>query len=71
MCRRKKRKAFEEKQKIYSKHMRWMISLKITDSILLSKFSAIEVNPVWNIPVSIAKNEIYNRPEEIHVLFIK
>jgi len=27
--------------------------------ILLSKFNSIQVNPVWNIPVSIAQNEIY------------
>jgi murein L,D-transpeptidase YcbB/YkuD len=27
--------------------------------ILYSKFNAIQVNPVWNIPVSIARSEIY------------
>lgn len=27
--------------------------------ILLSKFNSIQVNPVWNIPVSIARSEIY------------
>ena len=27
--------------------------------ILISKFDAIQVNPIWNIPVSIAKSEIY------------
>ncbi|MES2455338.1 MAG: L,D-transpeptidase family protein [Bacteroidota bacterium] len=27
--------------------------------ILLSKFNSIQVNPIWNIPVSIARSEIY------------
>lgn len=29
--------------------------------ILFSKLNAVQVNPVWNIPVSIAQNEIYNQ----------
>lgn len=58
----RREKAFEEKQKIYSKtHALDDKPKNHQTPILLSKFSAIEVNPVWNIPVSIAKNEIYNQ----------
>jgi murein L,D-transpeptidase YcbB/YkuD len=51
---------YEEKMKVYQ------VSHQMDDKpknhqtpILLSKFNAIQVNPVWNIPVSIAQNEIY------------
>lgn len=58
----RREKAFEEKQKIYAKtHSLDDKPKNHQTPILLSKFSAIEVNPVWNIPVSIAKNEIYNQ----------
>jgi len=56
----RREKAFEEKLKIYQK------SHNIDDKpknhqtpIMLSKFNAIQANPVWNIPVSIAQSEIY------------
>lgn len=53
---------YEEKMKVYQ------VSHDMDDKpknhqtpILLSKFNAIQVNPVWNIPVSIAQNEIYGQ----------
>lgn len=53
---------YEEKMKIYQ------VSHELDNKpknhqtpILLSKFNAIQVNPVWNIPVSIAQNEIYGQ----------
>lgn len=52
--------AYEEKIKVFNR------SGKLDDKpknhqtpILLSQFNAIQVNPIWNIPVSIAQNEIY------------
>ncbi|MGY0038118.1 L,D-transpeptidase family protein [Pedobacter sp. NJ-S-72] len=56
----RREKAYDEKMKVYSKtHSPDDKPKNHQTPILLSKFSAIEVNPVWNIPVSIAKNEIY------------
>lgn len=44
----------------------WLITRKLEDmprnhetTILVSELNAIDVNPVWNIPVSIAQSEIY------------
>jgi len=56
----RREKAYDEKMKVYAKtHSPDDKPKNHQTPILLSKFSAIEVNPVWNIPVSIAKNEIY------------
>lgn len=56
----KREKDYEQKMKVYSKtHSPDDKPKNHQTPILLSKFSSIEVNPVWNIPVSIAKNEIY------------
>ena len=58
----RREKDYDEKMKVYSKSHSLDDKPKNHQTpILLSKFSAIEVNPVWNIPVSIAKNEIYNQ----------
>ena len=58
----KREKGYEGKMKVYQK------THEINDKpknhqtpIILSVFNAIQVNPVWNIPVSIAQNEIYGQ----------
>jgi murein L,D-transpeptidase YcbB/YkuD len=52
--------AYEEKMKIFLKtHALDDKPKNHQTPILLSKFNSIQVNPVWNIPVSIAQSEIY------------
>ncbi|WP_442588484.1 L,D-transpeptidase family protein [Pedobacter sp. AW31-3R] len=51
---------YEEKMKTFLKTQRLDDKPKNHQTpILISKFSSIQVNPIWNIPVSIAKSEIY------------
>lgn len=51
---------FEEKIKLYLKTKNLDDKPKNHQTpILYSKFNAIQVNPIWNIPVSIAQSEIY------------
>lgn len=52
--------AYEEKIKAYNRTGKLDDKPKNHQTpILLSKFNSIQVNPIWNIPVSIAQNEIY------------
>lgn len=56
----RREKGYEEKMKTYAKtHSLDDKPKNHQTPILLSKFNSIQVNPVWNIPVSIAQNEIY------------
>ena len=58
----RREKTYEEKMKVYAKtHSLDDKPKNHQTPVLLSKFNAIQVNPVWNIPVSIAQNEIYNQ----------
>ena len=58
----RREEGYEDKMKVYQ------ASKDLDDKpknhqtpILLSTFNAIQANPVWNIPVSIAQGEIYNQ----------
>ncbi|WP_245735394.1 L,D-transpeptidase family protein [Pedobacter hartonius] len=56
----RREKEYEEKMKIFLKtHSLDDKPRNHQTPILLSKFNSIQVNPVWNIPVSIAQSEIY------------
>lgn len=56
----RREKNYEEKMKTYLKtHSLDDKPRNHQTPILISKFNSIQVNPVWNIPVSIAKSEIY------------
>lgn len=56
----KREKDYAEKQKNYLKTKKLDDKPKNHETPqLYSVFNAIQVNPIWNIPVSIAKNEIY------------
>jgi len=58
----RREKDYEEKMKIYQKSHALNDKPKNHQTpIILSVFNAIQVNPVWNIPVSIAQNEIYGQ----------
>ena len=58
----RREKDYEEKMKVYQKSHAMDDKPKNHQTpILLSKFNSIQVNPVWNIPVSIAQNEIYGQ----------
>lgn len=58
----RREKGYEEKMKVYQATHELDDKPKNHQTpILLSKFNAIQVNPVWNIPVSIAQNEIYGQ----------
>jgi|GEM_PF-84508 len=56
----RREQGYEEKLKTYLKtHALDDKPKNHQTPILISKFNAIQVNPIWNIPVSIAKSEIY------------
>ena len=56
----KREKDYKEKQKLFAKSGNLDDKPKNHETpILFSKFNSIQVNPVWNIPVSIARSEIY------------
>lgn len=56
----RREQAYEEKMKTFLKTHKLDDKPKNHQTpILISKFNAIQVNPIWNIPVSIAKSEIY------------
>jgi murein L,D-transpeptidase YcbB/YkuD len=56
-----KEKDYEEKIKVYRQTGKVADKPKNHETpLLFSKFNAIQVNPVWNIPNSIAKTEIYS-----------
>lgn len=56
----RREQGFEEKMQTYLKtHSLDDKPKNHQTPILISKFNAIQVNPIWNIPVSIAKSEIY------------
>ncbi|CAM4389700.1 L,D-transpeptidase catalytic domain [Pedobacter westerhofensis] len=56
----RREKDYEEKMKVFLKtHSLDDKPKNHQTPILLSKFNSIQVNPVWNIPVSIAQSEIY------------
>lgn len=56
----RREKDYEEKMAVYAKSHSLDDKPKNHQTpILLSKFNAIQVNPIWNIPVSIAQSEIY------------
>lgn len=56
----KRENGYAEKLKVYAKSGNLDDKPKNHETpILYSKFNSIQVNPVWNIPVSIARNEIY------------
>jgi hypothetical protein len=56
----RREEGYEEKLKTYLKTHNLDDKPKNHQTpILISKFNAIQVNPIWNIPVSIAKSEIY------------
>lgn len=61
VCVGEKREAnYAEKIKIYMKSGKFEDKPKNHETPqLISTFNAIQVNPVWNIPMSIAQNEIY------------
>lgn len=53
---------YYEKLKVYNKSGRIYDRPKNHETpILVSKFNSIQANPIWNIPVSIAQNEIYSQ----------
>jgi len=56
----KREKDYKEKQKLFAASGNLDDKPKNHETpILLSKFNSIQVNPIWNIPVSIARSEIY------------
>lgn len=56
----KREKDYLEKQKLYAKSGSLDDKPKNHETpILYSKLNSIQVNPIWNIPVSIARSEIY------------
>lgn len=58
----RREKGYEEKMKTYLKtHSLDDKPKNHQTPILMSKFNSIQVNPVWNIPVSIAQSEIYRQ----------
>lgn len=58
----RREQTYEEKMKTYLRTHQLDDKPKNHQTpVLLSKFTAIQVNPVWNIPVSIAQSEIYHQ----------
>ncbi len=56
----KREKDYKEKQRLFAKSGNLDDKPKNHETpILFSKFNSIQVNPIWNIPVSIARSEIY------------
>ena len=56
----RREKGYEEKIKTFLKTGKLDDKPKNHQTpIMISKFTSIQVNPIWNIPVSIAKSEIY------------
>ncbi|WP_158795294.1 L,D-transpeptidase family protein [Pedobacter sp. L105] len=58
----RREEGYEDKMKVYQASQDLDDKPKNHQTpILLSTFNAIQANPVWNIPVSIAQSEIYNQ----------
>lgn len=56
----KREASYKEKMKIYTKSQKLDDKPKNHETPqLISVFNSIQVNPIWNIPVSIAQSEIY------------
>ena len=56
----KREKDYKQKQALFAKSGKLDDKPKNHETpILMSRFNSIQVNPIWNIPVSIARSEIY------------